>query len=350
MQDELRARAGAQGGVFTTRDVTRAGISPAQRVTLLSSGDWVTLRRGVYAERRLAEACHADPRAWHALGAAVALAARQPAFASGVSAACVLGLEVLGRPASVISLTRPAETWASNGGRSGALRMLSAALPSAHRFRHGGVPTTAVARTVVDVARCLPMRDAVVVADSAMRLYGVSRADLREVLREERDWPGSMAAWSALEQADPRSESVLETVGRLSCVAHGLPRPLSQVWLGEDRPEIRVNFYFPQFRTVGEADGRVKYTNPRVLWEEKKRQDRLGDIGFEVVRFDNNDATRDGGGLAARFLRAFGRGATGTGRTFEDPYWWIAGRIAAWDDRWDAADAELAWWLRRLGR
>lgn len=343
--DELRALAASKGGVFTTLDLTKLGISPARRATRLSSGAWVFLRRGVYAESAVADGSRADPRAWHALRTAAEIAACRGAYAGRGSAACVLGLDSLGAPPEAVTLIRPADVGVSRGRRTRTVRLLSAALPPADRFAVGGVATTSVAWTVVDQARSLPKREAVVLADSAMRRFGVTVADLRRVLFQQRDWPGALSGWPVLGLADPRSESVLESIGRLTCLDNGLPRPLSQVWLGEIQPEIRVDFYFPEFRTVGEADGRVKYTTPRALWEEKKRQDRLHDLGFDVVRFDYADAMGDGQEMAARFRRAFARGATGVGRTFEDPHWWLVSRIACWDEE----QPQPAWWLRRIG-
>ena len=346
VQDELRAVAASRGGVFTTCDLTQLGVSPSRRATRLSSGAWVSMRRGVYAECDVADACAIDVRAWHALRTAAELAAsRGPAYAGRGSAACVLNLESLGRPPEAVTLIRPADIGASRGSRTPSVRLLSAALPPVDRLVFGAIATTSVARTVVDQARSLPERDAVVLADSAMRTFGLSGDDFRKVLCRQRDWPGALAACQALGRSDPRSESVLESIGRMTCTNNGLPRPMSQVWLGDERPEIRVDFYFPEFRTVGEADGRVKYATPQAIWEEKKRQDRLHDLGFDVVRFDYADAVGDGHAMAARFRRAFARGATGVGRTFEDPRWWLVSRMAGWDEE----PAQLAWWLRRIG-
>jgi very-short-patch-repair endonuclease len=62
---------------------------------------------------------------------------------------------------------------------------------------------------------------------------------------------------------------------------------------------------------VGEFDGRVKYASgdPNVLYDEKRREDRLRDIGFEVVRFNWTDVWNRPDMVAAKVRQAFARQA-----------------------------------------
>jgi len=85
---------------------------------------------------------------------------------------------------------------------------------------------------------------------------------------------------------DPRSESVGESRTRLVLVAAGL-EVRSQVKV-VDRGAIlaRVDLLVAG-RVVVEFDGAVKYADDasgRTLYTEKKREDRLRELGFEVVR------------------------------------------------------------------
>jgi very-short-patch-repair endonuclease len=50
----------------------------------------------------------------------------------------------------------------------------------------------------------------------------------------------------------------------------------------------RVDFLFDGC-VIGEADGRGKYTGPQDLWAEKRREDALRALGFEVVRWGWDD-------------------------------------------------------------
>ena len=60
--------------------------------------------------------------------------------------------------------------------------------------------------------------------------------------------------------ADGRAESPLEPVGRWRLHRAELPAPELQVVLGNEYgPLGRVDFYWPEYRTVGEADGLLEY-------------------------------------------------------------------------------------------
>jgi len=75
-----------------------------------------------------------------------------------------------------------------------------------------------------------------------------------------------------------------------------------------------VDFLWPEFNVIGEADGLGKYepderrsTRDKVR-AEKRREERLGDAGYEMVRWGWEDANNPPR-LARRVWAAFGRGA-----------------------------------------
>jgi very-short-patch-repair endonuclease len=172
------------------------------------------------------------------------------------------------------------------------------------------VPRTGVERTIIDLAREHGTHAGVVAADGALHA-GLTTADaLSRAIARCRRWPGVRAARDALELADGRSESVLESRSRLALHRSGLPMPELQVAIGNEWGGFvaRVDFYWDEFGVVGEADGDVKYdgTDPQTLLAEKKRQSRLEDLGLEVVRWNSADL-RNFDAVAARLRRAFGR-------------------------------------------
>ena len=77
----------------------------------------------------------------------------------------------------------------------------------------------------------------------------------------------------------------------------------------------RVDFAWPCLGIVGEFDGRVKYGRglepgrdlADVLWREKLREDRLRDLGWQVVRWVWADL-QDPRALHERLRRAVERG------------------------------------------
>ncbi len=98
-------------------------------------------------------------------------------------------------------------------------------------------------------------------------------------------------------------------MGRVRFAELELPPPELQVVLGDGRGALgRVDFHWRQHRTIGEADGLGKYEgDPRRLYAEKRREDRLRDAGFEVFRFTWREALRTPEVLGERARRAFAR-------------------------------------------
>jgi very-short-patch-repair endonuclease len=182
-----------------------------------------------------------------------------------------------------------------------------AGLPNSHRTLIDGVPAVTVARAVIDVARTRPFVDGVVAADSALHA-GLDPELLNEALADCAGWPGIRKARAVVAFADSRSESALESGGRWAMHLGGLPKPDLQVGIGP----YRVDFFFPEHGTVGEADGLAKYRDESrdVAQAQHDRDAEIVDRGLEVVHFNWADAfVRPPARLAARFRRAFGRAA-----------------------------------------
>ncbi len=301
----------ARGGVFTVAEAMAAGYTRAQIRHRVATGVWRGLRRGVLVADGAARRASADPRSEHRVLTAAALATHANTWASHESAAVGHGLEFLREPdLHVVRLTRPVDA-CSRLRRTAGCEIHCCGLPPAHR--NDARRTTTPARTVVDLARRLPLLDAVVVADSAMRRRGVRTDDLARVLESCRGWPGSANAAAAVGLADPLAESVLESLSRVELVGHGLT-PETQCWLvGPDGRALRVDFLWWPERTVGEADGLGKYVKygptPAMdpLKVEKIRQEVLEDWGLEVVRWGMREMRRDSARVADRVRRGFAR-------------------------------------------
>ena len=238
---------------------------------------------------------------------AAALAVLSPAAALGHrTAAALWGWPLRGSPPDRTEVTFPG----ASARRSGSLVVHSAALTPADRSRVRGLATTAAARTVVDVARQRPFREALVVADAALAAGATSAQDLASHLVACHTWPGIRRAHRVVQFADAGAESPGESLSRIAIAASGLPTPRTQVWVGAaDEPIGRVDFLWEAERTVGEFDGRLKYSDPSDLWAEKVREDRFRDAGFEVVRWVWADAYGDFTPTAARIWAAFARAA-----------------------------------------
>ncbi|MGZ4669988.1 MAG: type IV toxin-antitoxin system AbiEi family antitoxin domain-containing protein [Blastococcus sp.] len=293
MHPQLRAVAERRDGVITAADALRAGYGHPEIRQLLTSGRWIRLRRGVYIP--------------------AADLARAQESGRGHRVACLALLLALDRPTAAISHDSAARLWVlpTPRGRDDVLRltdptrwrrgpdyvMSRAPLRQGDVWRTGPLRLTSAARTLVDCAREWPLEDAVVAMDAALLAERTTIEELHSGTASVRNWPGAARAARAVDLADGRAESPLETRGRLRIVGSGFSTPELQV-------EIRtcgrlvgvVDAWFDGAAVAVEFDGRVKYTDPwrerspeRVLWEEKRREDELRALDIRVLRIADAD-------------------------------------------------------------
>jgi hypothetical protein len=158
-----------------------------------------------------------------------------------------------------------------------------------------GTPVTSPARTVVDVARTAPFEVAVSVADAALRAGSVDTASLATALDQACGRPGAPAARRALAFADGGAESVGESRSRVALHRAGLPAPVLQHPVLDERGVLvaRTDFAWRERGVVGEFDGLAKYGRGQrgersagdAVVAEKVREDRVRDLGLRVVRW-----------------------------------------------------------------
>lgn len=214
------------------------------------------------------------------------------AVVSHVSAAVLHGLSIWALSLDRIHVTRSRR---SGGRRHDRIHVHTAVVEPDEIVVVAGLPVTSVARTVVDLARSVPFEQAVVVADAALRGRPGVRELLDAALIRSGRWPGSPAARRAVAFADGDSANPGESRSRVAILRAGLPTPVLQ-WNVTDRGGRwlgRVDFGWPQLRTVGEFDGRVKYgrllapgADPGdAVYAEKLREDALRDNDLAVVRW-----------------------------------------------------------------
>ncbi|WP_448641999.1 type IV toxin-antitoxin system AbiEi family antitoxin domain-containing protein [Geodermatophilus sp. URMC 63] len=293
MHPLLESAARRRLGVFTVADARRAGCRPDEIRSAVGTGRWHRLRRGVYVETATWLALADDPRARHLVECAAALTVLGPGpVVSHDSAARFHQLVLPRSPDGAVRLTHP-DAWRRGRG----YRIAAAELPTGDVVHDAPLAVTCVARTLVDCAREWALADAVVALDEALHSERVRRDDLRTAVLAQSHWLGIGEAARAVDLADGRAESPLETRGRLAFLAAGLPRPELQVELHGPRGFVaRVDAWFDDAAVAVEFDGRVKYLDPRsgrtagdVLWEEKRREDRIRELDVRMVRVAQED-------------------------------------------------------------
>ena len=297
-------------GPLRRQRLLAAGWTDDEVRSRVRSGELLALRRGAYlrdGERPR------DAEAWHAVTIRAALPDLAPQVVISHASAVVLhGLPVWGFGLERITATRARRSGAR---RTTGLHLHAAPLEAAEITSAEGVPVTSVARTVVDMGRSVPFEQAVVLADAALHRELTTPDELLEALQTAAGRPGCPRARRAIGFADGRSESVGESRSRVAMLRAGLPAPVLQWPLSNraGRQLGRVDFWWPQLRTVGEFDGRVKYgrllepgTAPGdAVFGEKVREDRIRDEDVRVVRWIWSEiAPFDD--VARRLSRAFG--------------------------------------------
>lgn len=170
---------------------------------------------------------------------------------------------------------------------------------------------------VVDLACTLSPFEAVPIGDDALR-KGLSPTDLAASLGRAGRRTGIGTARRTIAMLDPRSDSVGESSSRVVFRDHGLPNPEPQFEIVDGDFVARVDFAWPDLRTIGEYDGKIKYgelvpegrTPADVLWDDKAREDRLRALGWQVVRWLWTDLLSPTA-LIRRLRAAFERGRGG---------------------------------------
>ena len=202
---------------------------------------------------------------------------------SGRTAAWLHGLDL--PPCDPIEVTLPMNSQTS---RLAAVRLTRSDLSASEISTVCQLRTTAITRTVADVARRLSVVEAVAVFDMALHRRVVNTKELREWMNSHSRYRGIRTLRRAMELAEPAAESPMETRLRLLLVLAGLPKPRVQVSLYDDAGIFiaRPDLCYPRKRLVIEYDGA---THRDSLAADNRRQNRLIDAGYRLLRFTAGD-------------------------------------------------------------
>lgn len=300
--------AAGQHGAFTVRQAYDMGWTKGAVDRRRRTGAWVSPVAGALA---MAEPWAAmKPEARHLCAAHARILLLQRGWhASRLTAALAHELPLLNElPARPQLVRQPARATDRASFRNERL----AELPGVDTCLLRGLPTTSLARTVVDLARTGSLRDAVVAGDAALR-RGMQAADLLAVVARCAGWPGARTSVLLPALTDGRSESALESLSRVAFHECGIPLPEPQVEIHLDEHCLaRVDYLWRAHNVIGEADGRMKYVDAETHYREKRREQLLRDLGFEVVRWGWADAMSPRPRMDVAIRRALARGLLNT--------------------------------------
>lgn len=231
---------------------------------------------------------------------AIAETRRSPLVLSHWSAAALHALPILGEwPHEVHASVPPA-----SGGRS-----RNGVVKHAARLRDedivtiDGLRATSPTRTAIDLAATGSFLAGALAVDRVLHINRrdssarpeATKSDLMEAWERALPFRGYRRALRVIEFGADGADSALETVSRVNMMLIGCPQPLLQTPYSDYQGFIgEVDFDWPGFGVVGEADGAIKYLDPalrsgrtpeQVLLAEKDRHDRLTALPKRVSRW-----------------------------------------------------------------
>lgn len=303
----------AMTNVRLSKDLLEQGYSYAELTRMTRDAQLVRVRRGAYANGDGAD--DLDPRVAHLRLLEATVGQCSPdSVVSHASAAAVHGLPIGKEQLTRVHLTRDRE---GQGRTRRWVQVHGCRLPEEDVVDIGEFRVTSLGRTVLDLACALRPLLAVPVGDVALQ-QGLTTDELADRLAAAGQRRGIPSARRTVALLDPRTESPGESMSRVVFAEHRIsaPEPQLRVYDEQRRFVGRCDFGWEKERTLGEFDGKKKYgrlllkpgqTPEDALFKEKKREDRLRDLGWQIVRWVWADlyAPDD---LLRRLHRAFVRG------------------------------------------
>jgi very-short-patch-repair endonuclease len=197
-------------------------------------------------------------------------------------------------------------------GRSSGGVVRHAAVPEAFVAQVDGIPAVSPALACLQVADAFGVEAGLVSADAVLR-SGVSRKSLQAAAAAGRFGRGAAHVRVVSDLADGAIESAGESRVRWVLTCAGLADDLeAQVWIEDGGFRARVDFLLRRAGVIVEFDGLLKYATHEALRAEKLREDRLRELGYEVVRLTWADLARPDRVVAkvrAACARSVARGA-----------------------------------------
>jgi predicted transcriptional regulator of viral defense system len=269
----LAELAGRQWGVVSLAQLRALGIGSRAVQLRAQNGRLRRVHRGVYA---VGGATLPRQGRW----LAAVMACGPGAVLSHVSAAVHWNLLNYEPPRPEV--TAPA----SRAGAPGIRLHRSHSLDAQDTTDRGGIPTTTVHRTLLDIAAQVPQHHLERALAQAERLQLYDHRALEDLLARANGHRGTKRLSQAI-QGDPQfTRGELEARMRELVRDHGLPRPSFNVSLdAPDHPGLEVDCYFPTHRLVVETDGWDTHRTRRAFESDRAKDAALLAAGYRVVRF-----------------------------------------------------------------
>jgi very-short-patch-repair endonuclease len=164
----------------------------------------------------------------------------------------------------------------------------------------GVIPTTTVARTLLDLASLVarPALSRAVERAEILELFDL--AAIQATLERHRGRPGTRALAAAVQDAAaaPLTRSDLERRMFALCKAHGVARPrVNHMVLGHE-----VDFLWPRPKLIAEVDSWKYHRTRAAFGRDRARDAELTIAGYTVTRFTDTEIAHTPTAVADRLL------------------------------------------------
>lgn len=277
--------------VVTSAALTAAGLTAKDIHHLTASGRLVRLRRGVLVDGplwRTSARWDRHPLRARAFVADLLRPGQERVAVSHHSALALMELAVHGVDDDV----HMCRVGSGKSYRTTGLHV-HGAVGREHTTTVDGTLVVTPALACLQVAAAYGVESGLVAADSALRSGRCSREDLTALLRLPTLRRGQRSARLVAEHADGRRESAGESRSWWLLQQLPVPRPIPQVFVRNGGVVVaRVDFLLEGTTVVVEFDGMLKYSGIADVHAEKRREDALRGLGYEVVRLTWDDLAR----------------------------------------------------------
>jgi hypothetical protein len=270
-----------QWGVVSRAQLVELGVSAAGVDRWVRAGRLHVVHRGVYAVGH--RALRVEGRRLAAV-----LACGPGAVLSCRSAAA--HWELLRTEQTRVDVTTPRTRRAIPGIRLHRSRSLDARDTTTHE----GIPITAIARTLLDLAATVRPDRLERALAQAERLQLYDHHAITEVLARSNGHRGRARLARATAQEPKLTRSELEARFLALVRRAGLPEPLANFILdAPDHPRLEVDFYFPTHNLVVQTDGWETHGTRAAFKSDRRTDAALTAAGYRVMRFTYDDVVYD---------------------------------------------------------
>lgn len=281
LEDGTRRLMRRQHGLATVEQLRTLGVSRQMLRTRLASGHWVKADHSVVRGATV-------PATWEGEVLARVLAAGPGAMASHRTAGALWDLD--GRRKGIPEITVPRRR---NYRRPGVRIHTSGDLHLVVPVRRSNIPTTPVARTILDLGAVVPIEQVHLAIDSARRQGLTDWHQLLDALTAHArpGRPGVRTLRTLLDRHFGEravTDSAFERLVLVLLTAAGLPAPVLHHVVRAAGATYEIDLAYPDKSLAIELDGAVH--RDRSVWErDHVRQNALILAGWTVLRFTWRD-------------------------------------------------------------